>query len=220
MAEDAPTPLTPEQQRLVASTVHVVDVVANTLRRTYGSRLDFDEMKALGREGLVRAALTFVADKGLSFAAFAWCRIHGAMLDAIRRDQRRGKVNAALRRALDDFAEAPRDAGDYSDTDQEVDAHIDAALCHAMDSAVVSLSVQAAESAEEAFVEMELHKAVKEAVDVLPDAFRDLVRLRYIEGREMDEVARTLRVGGATVRRRQAEAMTRIRAQLAAAGLV
>jgi RNA polymerase sigma factor (sigma-70 family) len=216
----AASPLTSEQQRLVSAHLQLVEVVAKTLRRTYGAGVELDELVALGREGLIQAAQSFVPEKDLSFVTHAWCRVHGTILDAIRKDLRRARVNAALRQALDDFAESPRSAGDYRDSDEEVDAHIETALRHAMDSAVVSLSMRAVESAEEAAVDIELRRAVKEAVEVLPDGFRDLVRMRYLEGRQMEDVAKALGVGGATARRRQAEAMVRIRAQLSAAGLV
>jgi RNA polymerase sigma factor FliA len=53
-------------------------------RRLDLAALETDDLVSLGTEALIDAARRFDPARGASFSTFAYCRVHGAMLDAIR----------------------------------------------------------------------------------------------------------------------------------------
>ncbi len=63
----------------------LVDEIARQLARSLRARLDFDELRGAGREGLWDAALRYDAECDVPFRMFAICRVRGAMLDHLRR---------------------------------------------------------------------------------------------------------------------------------------
>jgi RNA polymerase sigma factor for flagellar operon FliA len=47
--------------------------------------VEYDELVALGNVGLVEAAARFDPDRGISFPAYAWYRVQGAIIDGVRK---------------------------------------------------------------------------------------------------------------------------------------
>ncbi len=78
----------------------IVDIYGNDIKRIallIKARMpwaDFDELLQLGAIGMMEAVARFNVSKGVDFRAFAARRIHGAMIDGLRREgrQRRGRV--------------------------------------------------------------------------------------------------------------------------------
>ena len=66
-----PTRLTPEQQRLVADNASLVEVIAKDLVQGSARAVPIAELVAVGRDGLVRAALAYSADRKVAFRTFA-----------------------------------------------------------------------------------------------------------------------------------------------------
>jgi RNA polymerase sigma factor for flagellar operon FliA len=75
------------RDHLVEAHLHLVDSIARK-HRSYGlgSGIEFDDLVAYGRIGLLDAATRFDTTKGVPFEAFARRRIRGEMIDGIRRD--------------------------------------------------------------------------------------------------------------------------------------
>lgn len=62
----------------------LVETLATQLGRKLPASVEFDELKAEGNIGLLRAIELFEPARGLSFSTYATVRIRGAMVDAIR----------------------------------------------------------------------------------------------------------------------------------------
>jgi RNA polymerase sigma-70 factor (ECF subfamily) len=67
---------------------------------------------------------------------------------------------------------------------------------------------------EEAAARMELQRVLATAIAALPEPYRHVVYLRYVEEREPSEIARLLGEPAGTIRWRLKEALSRLRAQL------
>lgn len=64
----------------------LVDDIAQTIHANQGADVDFDDLRAYGFEGLLQARDRYRHDKGVAFSTFAYYRIRGAILDALRSD--------------------------------------------------------------------------------------------------------------------------------------
>ena len=213
-----PKRLTPAQQALVAQNMSLVEVVAKDFASKPGGWLPMDEMQALGREGLVEAAISFSTEHKVAFRTFAWHRVYGAIRDGVRQDARHTAIEQALRRGLDDFATTPRSEGSPSDSDDAMHERIDVTATHALDSMVVAIGCAKTCTPEDRYLEEELRHGIAEALGHLPGNYRKVLESRYVEERGMDEVANDLRVSLATTRRWQQEAVERLRPLLEGVG--
>jgi RNA polymerase sigma factor (sigma-70 family) len=73
-----------EQNRLIIDNMKLVPAVAAGYR---GGSIDFDDLEAIGREGLVKAARSFDPDAGTKFSTWAWIKIQSEITTALRRDE-------------------------------------------------------------------------------------------------------------------------------------
>lgn len=72
------------RRALVEAHLPLVRAVAGRMKRDVLTGADFDDLVAWGSMGLCEAADRFDADRGVRFAAFAYARIRGAMMDGAR----------------------------------------------------------------------------------------------------------------------------------------
>jgi RNA polymerase sigma-70 factor (ECF subfamily) len=86
--------------------------------------------------------------------------------------------------------------------------------------ALVASAEDSAIEAEEAAVAERLAQTVRSAVDALPPAQRDIVRLLYFEGRRVSDIAASLGVPEGTAKTRLRAARQRLAAHLGTEGLV
>jgi RNA polymerase sigma factor (sigma-70 family) len=84
----------------------------------------------------------------------------------------------------------------------------------AREAEAVALDAPVAAGPEQLLGDLEIHRAVAEAVSALEDPYREVVVLRYFEGQTAAEVARRLDVPGGTVRWRLKEGLERVRVAL------
>ena len=77
----------PEVLRRFESELDLVDLNARQLARRIGrgSPTTLDDLRSFGREGLLMAARTFDAGRGVPFRRWANLRIRGAIIDGVRR---------------------------------------------------------------------------------------------------------------------------------------
>jgi RNA polymerase sigma factor FliA len=103
---------------LVMSHVGLVKAMANRLARRLPPQVEVSELIGVGVLGLIDAAGRYRPSLGVPFDAFARCRIHGAMLDALRgldwapravRKMRRD-VDAAIAKLRHDLGREPEGA--------------------------------------------------------------------------------------------------------------
>src|SRR2546430_5363818 len=104
------------RRRLVEQHLDLPKRCASTVYPRVKGHIEYEELVALANEGLAEAANRYEPDRGAAFVTFAWYRVHGAMLDGMRRSgnlPRRVWAKIMATRAADEYLEqrAERDAG-------------------------------------------------------------------------------------------------------------
>jgi RNA polymerase sigma factor for flagellar operon FliA len=74
------------RDRLVLTFAPMVKYIVYRKIREIPARLDVDDFISCGLEALIRSIDRFDPDKGASLERYAWTRIHGAVLDELRRN--------------------------------------------------------------------------------------------------------------------------------------
>jgi RNA polymerase sigma factor for flagellar operon FliA len=64
----------------------LVEIIARQIARTVGRLVEFDDLVATGREGLLDAARRFDPTRDVPFRAYANLRVRGAILDGVRQN--------------------------------------------------------------------------------------------------------------------------------------
>jgi RNA polymerase sigma factor for flagellar operon FliA len=193
--------------------------------------LEFDELVALGNQGLAEAASRFDPARGASFATFAWYRVQGSIMDALRRNSalpRRVWQKLVALRAAAEYLEhrGERDAGAASrGTPPAQGADALAAIKQAM-SAIRTMYLTSLETlAEEKGFEpagetahpgerldvVKLSGRLREALDKLPERERALVTKHYFEGKNLLEAGAELGISKSWASRLHAQAVDRLR---------
>ncbi|MEJ7596596.1 MAG: sigma factor, partial [Kofleriaceae bacterium] len=95
-----------ERTRLVEGHMDLPRKAAAMIYPRVKRHMEFDELVALGNAGLAEAATRYDATKGASFATFAWYRVNGTIVDALRK-------NSALPRRVWQKLVALRAAAEY-----------------------------------------------------------------------------------------------------------
>jgi RNA polymerase sigma factor (sigma-70 family) len=177
-------PMTSQRDTLVVDHLHLVQAVARHLHldrvRRPAAPVDRDDYLAVGAEALVRAASTWDADAGSPFVPYAWARITWAIRGEQKAMRWRRQGCVRVGRTLISLHEYH-----HPSHLTIADILIDPASCPA--DSDLSMSVQA-------------------AVERLPPALREAVRLCWLEDMPQREVARRLGItqSGVSMRLRAA----------------
>jgi RNA polymerase sigma factor for flagellar operon FliA len=187
----------------------LVDLIARQLGRRISRSVTLDDLRSFGREGLLQAARSFDASRGVPFRRWANVRVRGAMLDGLRQwgalPRRLYRELRALE-AADHVLEAydEEDAANPATTPEAADSRLTAYLAGmatAMAVGTLAATRHATEGAdgeghelspEDLLGEAELLARVKEIVATLPEQERTLVERHYFVGDTLDEAAASL----------------------------
>ena len=192
--------------------------------------VEFDELVALANAGLAEAASRYDPAKGASFNTFAWYRVHGAIIDGIRRNTnlpRRVWAKLVALRAASEYLEhrGERDQG-AAQTGVAPASGADAlaAIKEAM-SAIRTMYVTSLETLQErgfdpggetpAIAEgidvQRLGARIRIAIETLPERERALVKKHYWEGKNLLEAGAELGISKSWASRLHAQAVDRLR---------
>jgi RNA polymerase sigma factor for flagellar operon FliA len=206
----------------------LVDVNARQVaRRIPSSSTTLDDLRSFGQEGLLQAARSFDASRGVPFRRWANLRIRGAMIDGVRQwGQLPRRVYQELRAmaAADQMQEAydEEDGARQARTPEAADGRLTsylAGLATAM--ALGSISGEPREAIdaderdptpEEVVARAELVVRVREIVARLPDAERTLIDRHYFGDETLDQAAASLGLSkswGSRLHARAIEAIAR-----------
>ena len=174
---------------------------ARTYAQSIGSATtDLDDLVGLAQEGMVRAAESFDAGKGVPFSYYAWTRVMGHIKDALRDDdfltrRERQLVQAWLRGDVLEEHRAKQAARLASQRPEAVGAE-------AVDELPVDDHVE-----EAALAQLQ----VKEALRFLDPMERAVLSYRYLDGMSTSAIAALLRVTEARVSQVHRAALRRLR---------
>lgn len=221
-----------ERARLVESHLDLPRKAAAMLFPRVKDHVEFDELVALGNAGLAEAASRFEPERGASFATFAWYRVHGAILDGLRKQSqlpRRVWAKLVALRAAADYLEnrAERDAGAAQrGTPPPAGADALAAVRSAMAS-IRTMYMTSLEGLQEAIGfdasdpdtpavsdnldTRRLTVRLRDALATLPAKERALVTKHYWEGKNLLEAGEELGISKSWASRLHAQAVERLR---------
>jgi RNA polymerase sigma factor for flagellar operon FliA len=170
---------------------------------------DLEDLVAAGFEGLLEARKRFDPARGVAFKSFAYYRVRGAVIDAVRQNAylpRRAYARLKAAEALDIEGEqsveqrAAGQAGGASASARDVEVNL-----RAIDGILGRVAAAYATAAgseddpqtepsdpERALLVRERKDRVRRALDSLPEPERTLLQGHYLQDRRFDEIAAEL----------------------------
>jgi RNA polymerase sigma factor for flagellar operon FliA len=210
----------------------LVDLNARQVARRIGScAITLDDLRSFGQEGLLRAARSFDASRGVPFRRWANLRIRGAMIDGVRQW---GALPRRVFQELRAIAAADRLQGAYY---EEETAHAttsaeaaDSRLTTYLAGLATAMSLGGAGTAvrepadddatpEERAIQANLIGLIKQIVSGLPDPERTLVERHYFGEETLDHAARSLGLSKSWGSRLHARAIDAIARELKKGGV-
>lgn len=244
---DFGAPWTPETDRadaerdaLVERHLGLVHHLAGKVARRLGAAVSVDELVSAGSVGLLRAVDEFDPSRGLAFSTYAVPRIHGAMLDELRRlDPAPRAVRRKARSLAEAEAAARREAGSapspravarHAGVDlptlwqwqAELSRHEPLSLDdRASDDPearrVRDVARASAPAPDELVIGEEQASQLRDAILALPAQERAVLSLTYFQERSRGEVAAVMQLSESRISRLRTSAIQRLREQLAPA---
>ena len=191
----------------IRDTLPLVHFVALKLRTSLHLAISTEDLESFGNEGLVRAARSFDAERGVPFRCWATLRIRGAILDGVRasgtlprRVYRRMKEIEAADEIQDALVEedAARPVVDPAEADARLSRYV-ATMATAMALSSrghgahdIENVVDETPTPEEQVARAELTAAMRAAVEQLPEQEQRVVRRYYFEEASLDEIGKEL----------------------------
>jgi RNA polymerase sigma factor for flagellar operon FliA len=216
----------PETLARFHAELDLVDLLARQLSRDVGSVASLDDLRSFGREGLLQAARTFDAGRGVPFRRWANLRVRGAILDGVRawgplprrlyRKLRGLEAGDALLAEYDE-----EDAAHPAITPEAADDRLDAYLAGLATAFTVgalapppgeSLGPDVEPTPEELLGEAQMMQRVKAVLAGLPEKERLIVERHYFEGMRLDHAAESVGLSkswGSRLHARALETLTR-----------
>ncbi len=226
----APEKDPPEVAARIQEGLDLVDLNARQFCRRLGHALSKDEVASYGHEGLIHAARSFEAERGVPFRRWANLRIRGAILDGLRAQgdlprhvhRRLAAIEAGdtMQGALleEQSASPPTSA---EDADRRLGTYL-AGIATAMAMGVVgdarggdlNAIVDREPTPEEAVARAEMARVLGELVDARPTEERTLLRRHYFEGATFEEAAREIGLSKSWASRLHARAIDALAREL------
>lgn len=221
---------TPQSIELFNAHLAMVDQIAWQVIRSVDSRLDFDELKSFGLEGLMLAARRFDAEKGVPFRGYAGFRVRGAMIDGVRkngalprRTHQKLKALQAATRLAEDSAEDRLTPPPAGQTQADAQRALDEYLARVATATAMGLLAETArsddgqpvpvsgeESAEDRLAREQALRLVQAEIEQLPAEEAQLLRRHYFEGERFDRVAEELGLSKSWASRLHTRAVARL----------
>lgn len=216
-----------EDAKFVEEHLPLIRKLASQLVRELDLTSWTDDLIAAGKAGLLESRQRFDPTRGAKLTTFAYYRIRGSMLDAIRKG---GYANAHALRKLrmlqmaDQQLEGVADGGGAPPMtpDAAADA-IDQALARLSASFIIEVVGQSRDDApppvDKLFERAETAEHVRSVLEAMPERERNVLVAHYFEGRRFDDLAAELQISKAWMSRLHWRALDRLRSGLAKVGV-
>jgi RNA polymerase sigma factor for flagellar operon FliA len=226
-----------QRDRLVLEHLSLVRMLAGRLSRRLPSHVDGSELVGVGVMGLVDAAGRYEPSTGVPFDAFARQRIHGAMLDALRRLDRAPRAVRRQQRTLESvLGKLRQEHGREPETEEVAQAmglsldDYDRLLDQLQSAEVATLSRAGGPDGERSLIDLaldtndgpyaqlerrELHRRLVGALRALPERERQIIALYYDDELTLVEIGKVFDIGPSRVSQLRTQAIARLRSLLA-----
>ncbi|HEY0995406.1 MAG TPA: sigma-70 family RNA polymerase sigma factor [Gemmatimonadaceae bacterium] len=238
------TPETPPadaaRDALVEQHLGLVHHLARRVARRLGAAVGVAELVSAGSVGLLQAVDEFDPSRGLAFSTYAVPRIHGAMLDELRRLDPAPRSVRRKARCLADAESAarreargaatPRDVARHAGVDlptlwqwqAELARHEPLSLDDPVDDdpearRIRDVACTTAPAPDELVIGEEQAARLRDAILALPAQERAVLTLTYFEELSRGEVAEVMHLSESRISRLRTSAIQRLREQLAPA---
>jgi RNA polymerase sigma factor for flagellar operon FliA len=229
------TPDFTRRDELVMAHIDLVRSLAGQVGRRLPSHVERSELVSVGLMGLLDAAERYQPALGVPFDAFARRRIHGAILDALRRLDRAPRSVRRLKRNLDRTLNDLRHRLGREPVEAEIAASLGVSIEEydrmLDDLSVADLSVPRGPAADDPdrllrlavdgdvsphaqLEHRELLAHLAEAIGELPGRERQILALSYREDLTLAEIGAVVGVGESRVCQLRTQAIARLRARL------
>jgi RNA polymerase sigma factor for flagellar operon FliA len=217
-------------EELITANVALVGFAVSEIGMRLPAHVDREDLRSAGLMGLVQAAQSYDAERGVPFRHYASTRIRGAIMDELRshdwasrsvrqagrnRDQAVETLTASLGRTP-----SPREIAEVMGVSMKdlhtVDSALHRSTVLSFDAAPTTEFFEAAipekhDSPEDGLVRSEEFEYLKAAVAALPERLRAVVTGYFLEGRPMAEIADELGITESRVSQIRAEALVLLR---------
>ncbi len=221
-----------ERAQLIERHLDVARRGAAMMAKRVAGHVEFDDLLSVANTGLVEAARTYDASRGTPFAAWAWYRIQGALVDAIRKNttlpRRVWRQLVALRAAADylenigDRDAGARERGSAPKQGKEALGQVKDALSAIRTMYVTSLDALGEEGFDtpeptdahlvEQIDSQRLARKLRKAFARLNDKERALVTKHYYEGKNLLDAGAELGISKSWASRLHTQAVEKLRA--------
>jgi RNA polymerase sigma factor FliA len=175
--------------------------IASGVLRKLPPSVDKDDIFGAAELGLVEAARTFDASRGVLFKTFAFYRIRGAIYDGLRKmawfskaQYQQYKFERAANEYLSDYASSPAPEGPAEEEVEELQNIASSVVnCYMLSFDQLQIEVAGGgQGSEEELVRMETLQSIKTCVAALPEKNRQVIELYYSHDMNMDEIGKKL----------------------------
>jgi RNA polymerase sigma factor for flagellar operon FliA len=222
-------PLSDVERDRITSHTALVSELARSVTSRHRSSFSIEELRSAGYEGLVAAARSFDPVHGLPFRAFAYFRVQGAMIDAIRREARasRARLLAAASALQRHLQTEPDDTNPLDEDDdaarERLQRMAEQSMACLVEASIAEASRRAGRPTEQA-AERDADEARVAALSAaraeLSARDRRILELLFDEERQLPEAARELSVSASTLRRHLPGVYSRLASRLRGRGVV
>lgn len=196
------------RERLINDYLPFVKAIVNGIKKRYGKKLNVEELEAYGRLGLVDAAQKFDPKFSCSFKTYAYYRVKGAILDALRLDKSLWEDRSLI---YIDGANSYLEAGVIRENIND-DYKSFTELRNGISSlATIHLLTEYGNDSEKKYLSDENNNEIVMALTKLNEKERDVIRLFYFEDTSFSEIAKKLGMSISAVSRIHKRAIERLR---------
>jgi RNA polymerase sigma factor for flagellar operon FliA len=185
----------------------LVDIICHQVRKQLGVTVRMEDLVSHGREGLLAAARSFDARRGVPFRRWANIRVRGAVIDGVRSSSSLPRSVYARIHAIEAAARAQEGLGEAESmekaaTPEDADRRLGEYLATAATAIALGFAgsivdehgepTDRSPSAEERLLQDELFRAIRTSLSELPDAERTLLQRHYFDGVTFEQAAAEL----------------------------
>lgn len=230
------------RDQIVLEHLSLVKAIAVRIHETLPVHVELDDLVHAGVLGLIDAASKYDPAKMVAFSSYAKHRIRGAILDSLRqqdwasRDMRRlhKQAEAVARELMSELHRAPNDT-EIADRMGIDETRLRQVRIELETQGPLSTSGRGQEQEElpvpelpgredshpdTMFAHDEMRSALEEAMQVLPERYRTVVRLYYTDEMTMKEIGKLMGINESRVSQIHKSALLKMSVALQACGIV
>lgn len=194
---------------LIESHISYAHAVAAELLARFPAHVDRQDVLSAAEYGLVQAANTYDATKGVAFTTFAYYRIRGAVFDLLRETIKTSRFEEAANEYMMDYT-AGASAPSYAEV-KNLAAGIVASYFLSSEKSAPEARLQSPEAPLDSLLKKEQQKEIRQALKNLPEKNRKVLEAYYFEDLTLEEIGKRLGLSKSWVSRMHAKGLEMLR---------